>query len=311
MTSATESGRGQRVATFLASATEIVSALGLGERLVGVSHECDYPADVAKLPRLTRARVSAPTGLGSSRAIREEVEGLVKSALALYEVDLEALRQAAPDVLITQDLCDVCAVRLDDVRRAAAEVLHKEVTIVSLRPTRLENVWEDVVRVGEVLGMGMTAQAIANGLRQRVEAVATRAKALATRPRVLAIEWIDPIMVGGLWMPELIQKAGGTPVLAKAGEPGVVLDETVDEDELVPDVVIVKPCGYGLEATLAEVAQIRERWPDARWYAADGNAYFNRSGPRLVESLEILAACVHPEAFGDLAKRHEGRFVKV
>lgn len=309
MVQAASEPRHERIATFLASATEIVSALGLRDRLVGVSHECDFPLGIESLPRLTRARVSAP-GSRSSRELHDEVEAMVREVVALYEVDVEALRKVAPDVLITQDLCAVCAVGLDDVRKAASEVLGKDVQIVSLAPKRLDDVWNDVVRVGEALGLGMTAQAIANGFRSRVGATARRAEVAAAsgRPKVLAVEWIDPVMVGGLWMPDLIELAGGDAIVGKAGEPGVVLE---DDAEVAPDVVIVKPCGFDLPTTLAELAtaDIRKRWPNARWYAADGNAYFNRSGPRLVESLEILAACVHPEAFADLATLHEGRFV--
>jgi iron complex transport system substrate-binding protein len=302
----------RRIATFLASATEIVCALGLRDRLVGVSHECDHPlgpGGIDDLPRLTKARISAP-GSRSSRELHDECEALVREVVALYEVDLEALRKAAPDVLITQDLCAVCAVGLEEVRRAASEVLGKDVAIVSLAPRRLDDVWNDVVRVGEVLGLGMTAHAVANGFRARIGATARRAEVAAAkgRPKVLAIEWIDPVMVAGLWMPDLIELAGGTPLVGQAGEPGVVLE---DEVEVAPDVVIVKPCGFDLATTLAELKddELRRRWPNARFYAADGNAFFNRSGPRLVESLEILAACVHPESFQDLAELHREHFV--
>lgn len=311
----TERPEPRRIATFLASATEIVAALGLRDRLVGVSHECDYPPGIEDLPRLTKARVSAP-GSRSSRQLHDEVEAMVREVVALYEVDVEALREAAPDVLITQDLCAVCAVGLDDVRAAASTVLGKDVQIVSLAPKRLDDVWADVVRVGEALGLGMTAQAVANGFRSRIGNTARRAEvaAAAGRPKVLAIEWIDPVMVGGLWMPDLIELAGGDTLVAKAGEPGVVLDVEGSDSALVaPDVIIVKPCGFDLPTTLAELdaSELRQRWPNARWYAADGNAFFNRSGPRLVESLEILAACLHPAAFEDLAKLHEGQFKRL
>lgn len=303
-----------RIATFLASATELVCALGLRERLVGVSHECDHPLGLEDLPRLTRSRVSAP----SSRAVHDKVESLVSQAMALYEVDLEALKKASPDVLVTQDLCAVCAVGLEDVRRAASEVLAKDVTIVSLAPRRLDDVWADLERLGEVLGLGMTARAIANGFRSRVDRVTGRMSevvARSGRPKVLAVEWLDPLMVAGLWMPDLIERAGGEPLVGRAGEDGVVLEDLAG---IEPDVVLFKPCGFELEQTLSELgeadsplAKLRARWPEARFFAADGNAFFNRSGPRLVESLEILAACLHPEAGADFAERHRGRFVAV
>jgi iron complex transport system substrate-binding protein len=313
-----DEGRKPRVATFLASATELVCALGMRDRLVGVSHECDFPLSrpphddiggtvgIETLPRLTRSRISAP----NCRAIHGEVERLVTQALALYEVDLDALRAASPDILITQDLCGVCAVSLEDVRRAASTVLDKDVTVLSLAPKRLDDVWQDLVRVGEALSLGMTAQAIANGFRSRIARTAKRLEGRA-RPTVLALEWLDPAMVGGLWMPELIALAGGEPLVGKTGEMGVVLSDD-DVPAEGPDVVLLKPCGYPLSQTLAEtatIAALRARWPHARWFAADGNAYFNRSGPRLVESLEILAACLHPEVVPDLVARHAGAFV--
>ncbi len=309
---------GPRIATFLASATELVCALGMRDKLVGISHECDHPFGLEDLPRLTKSRVAAPT----SRAIHDKVETLVSQAMALYEVDIAALKKVAPDVLVTQDLCAVCAVGLEEVRRAASEVLAKDVTIVSLAPRRLDDVWNDLVRLGEVLGMGMTAQAIANGFRSRIDRVTGRMSEVVARygrPKVLAIEWMDPVMVAGLWMPDLIERAGGEALVGRAGQDGEIIE---DFGAIEPDVVLVKPCGFDLEQTLAELnwsgqgadgaaplSELRRRWPKARWYAADGNAYFNRSGPRLVESLEILAACVHPEATKDFAERHRGRFV--
>jgi len=298
-----------QVATFLASATEIVCALGLRERLVGVSHECDWPASgpwsIAGLPRLTRARID---GSKPSRAIHDDVEALVRDALALYQVDLDALRRAAPDVLVTQDLCAVCAVGLDDVQRAAATVLAKDVHIVSLAPRRLADVWADVERVGEALGLGMTARAVAHGLTSRVARLAERTAGLAPRS-VLAIEWLDPLMVGGLWLPELIAIAGGTALVGRAGEPGVTIALEVD---IEPDVIVVKPCGFELARVRDELTthlgRLRARWPGARIVAADGNALFNRSGPRLVESAEVLAAILHPDALPDLVARHRAWF---
>jgi len=284
------------------------------DRLVGISHECDYPkarpgietVGIENLPRLTRARISAPT----CRQIHDEVERLVSQAMALYEVDLDALKAAAPDILITQDLCEVCAVTLEDVRRAASTVLEKQVTLLSLSPKRLDDVWQDLIRIGEALGLRMTGEAIANGFRSRIARTAKRAEPLS-RPRVLAVEWLDPVMVGGLWMPELIELAGGVPLVGVPGEKGVILKDAGETPDVDPDVVLLKPCGYPLSQTLNEVdtiASLRARWPRARFYAADGNAYFNRSGPRLVESLEILAACLHPEAMSDLAARHKDAF---
>lgn len=303
-----------RIATLLASATEIVCGLGLRDRLVGVSHACDHPASITSLPRLTRARLD---GAAPSRVIHDDVERLVRDALAIYDIDLDALRAANPDVLVTQDLCAVCAVDLGAVRRAAAAVLGHDVTIVSLSPRRLDDVWRDVERVGRALGLGMTAQAVANGYRGRVDAVRRRVAALPERPWVVALEWLDPLMVGGLWMPDLIEAAGGRALIGEAGQPGVVLEppgEPPRHRGLVPDVIVVKPCGFDLARTLAELpavlAELARIWPRVPVVAADGNALFNRSGPRLVESVETLAAILHPEAFADLATRHAARFTR-
>ena len=295
-----------RVVSLLPSATEIVCALGAGAELVGISHECDFPEGVRGLPVLTSARIDAQ---GSSRAIDAAVRGVIRDALSIYTVDDHKLGDLSPDVIVTQDLCEVCAVSLDDVRAAVARLAHRDaVHIVSLRPTRLGDVWKDVETVAEALGRSARGVEVARALQERTRAIARRSAAAAGRPRVVTIEWLDPVMLGGTWMPELIELAGGEPVGARAGGPA----PTVTHDELAalrPDVVLVKPCGFPLERTLAElplVHAIGRAVPGARLYVSDGNAYFNRPGPRLVESLEILAACTHPAVFSDLGETHAG-----
>jgi len=180
------------------------------------------------------------------------------------------------------------------------------VAIVNLHPTRLDDIWEDVDRVALAIGRPQIGRQIVADLRARVAGIARRASNLRGRPRVLTIEWIDPVMIGGMWMPELVSLAGGEPLITRPGEHA----PTLDRDRLAafdPEVVVVKPCGFGLRRTLDELPVLREALPRswrARVYAADGNAYFNRPGPRIVESLEIMAACVHPEAFEDFAEKH-------
>ncbi|MEJ7729151.1 MAG: ABC transporter substrate-binding protein [Polyangiaceae bacterium] len=295
-----------RIVSLLPAATEMVCAVGGAADLVGVSHECDFPDAVRGLPVLTRARIG---GLPSSVGIDAAVRTLVSEALSVYAVDDHRLAELAPDVVITQDLCDVCAVSLDDVRAALASLAGREsVRIVSLRPTCLANVLDDVDAVALALGRSETGARARRALQGRIDAVAVRAARAKGRPRVLTIEWLDPIMLGGLWMPELIELAGGEPVGVRAGEPAVTVTPA-ELAALVPDVVLVKPCGFALARTLDERACIegpiaRAVGPHARIHASDGNAFFNRPGPRLVESLEILAACVHPEAFGDLVAKH-------
>lgn len=295
-----------RIVSLLPSATEIVCALGAEDEIVGISHECDFPVSVAARPVLTRSRLDPHV---TSRGIDADLRAVVRDALAIYAIDEAGLAAAAPDVIVTQDLCEVCAVSLDDVRAAVARLAHREpVEIVSLRPTRLGDVLGDVERIGHAIGRASEGRTLAGELRGRLDAIAERARSVGSRPTVLTVEWIDPIMLGGTWMPELIDLAGGRPLGAEAGAAA----PTVSPAELAalrPDVVLVKPCGFPLARTLAERAVIERTivgalTAPARVYATDGNAFFNRPGPRLVESLEILAACVHPDAFADLALKH-------
>jgi iron complex transport system substrate-binding protein len=295
-----------RIVSLLPSATEIVCALGAGAELVGRSHECDFPGGLDAVPVLTSARIGP---LPTSRAIDAAVRDVLKDALAIYSIDVDGLRDARPDVIVTQDLCDVCAVSLDDVRAAVARLARGDVRIVNLHPTRLGDVLGDIARVGEAIGR--PAESLVAGLRARLEAIAVRARGATTRPSVLSVEWIDPVMVGGMWMPELIAIAGGEALVTRPGEHAPTLDREALA-ALDPDVVVVKPCGFPLERTMAERDALRDAVPWGSWravaagrvFAADGNAYFNRPGPRIVESAEILAGCIHPEIFPELVRAH-------
>lgn len=299
---------GSRVVSLLPSATEMVAWLGALDRLAGVSHECDYPEGVAARPVLTRSRIDPH---GSSRAIDGAVRGVLENALGIYSVDEPMLAAIAPEVIVTQDLCEVCAVSIDDVRSAVARLSHRDrerVKVVSLRPTRLAHVFDDLERVARALELEVEGRLARAYLEDRLRAVAARASICAekTRPRVVSIEWIDPVMLGGLWMPELIALAGGVAVGVESGAPAPMVT-LAELSALDPEVVLVKPCGFKLDRALKEreliESTIASAVPRARIYVADGNAYFNRPGPRLVESLEVLAACVHPE-LEDLAAKH-------
>lgn len=297
-----------RIASLLPSATEIVCALDAQPELVGVSHECDFPRSVEALPVLTRARLSP---VRSSVEIDREVREVLKDALAVYEIELERLEAAAPDVILTQDLCEVCAVSFDDVCSAVKALARSDVEIVSLHPTRLADIWGDIERVGRALERDTRALGLLGEMKQRVASVTARASRARRSPSVLSIEWISPVMIGGLWMPELIELANGTPMVTKPAQhaPTLMLEQL---EALDPDVVLVKPCGFDLARTLEELPVLRDALPWAKWravqegrvYVADGNAYFNRPGPRIVDSLEILAACVHPDLFTDLRVAH-------
>ncbi len=249
--------------------------------------------------------------MGTSAEVDADVRRLLERALALYEVDLEALARARPDVVVTQDLCDVCAVSFDDVCRASERVLGANVTLVSLRPDRLSAIWDDVRRVAHSVARPSEGEALAERLEARTREIHERVPARGPRPTVLSVEWLSPVMIGGLWMPELIELAGGVPLVTKAGERAPTLSQA-ELASLDPDVVLVKPCGFDLARTLDERSLVAECLPWKSWRAArsgrvflaDGNAYFNRSGPRIVESLEILAACTHPDAFPDFREKH-------
>lgn len=306
---------GPRVVSLLPAATEIVCALGARARLVGVSHECDWPADVVGLPVLTRSKVPVA---GTSAQIDRAVRAVLVDALSVYEVDEPALAALRPDVVVTQDLCDVCAVSLDDVRDALRRIADRHVELVSLSPTRLDDLFADVRSVARALGLEERGEALVSELDARMRRVRARSAALRARPRVLTIEWIDPVMVGGTWMPELVELAGGEPLVTRAGDHAPTLAREALSG-LAPDVVLVKPCGFDLARSRTELDVLHAQltgleWPALRSGAvwlADGNAFFNRPGPRLVESLEILAACVHPDAFADLAARHAAHFERV
>lgn len=308
-----------RVVSLLPAATEIVAALGAADQLVGTSHECDYPAIVADRPRLTRSRITRSDGAAmDSAAIDAAVRRAAASGLSLYDLDVERLRSLAPDVVITQDLCAVCAVSLDEVQAALAELAGRSVRLVALSPTRLAHLFDDIAKVAAALGIEPAADRLNELLRGRLAELERRAAAAWSRPRVVTVEWLAPVMLGGTWMPELVALAGGVAVGVEAGQhaPSPTREELRALDA---EVVVVKPCGYSLAQVLAERATIAtalplDAWPAGalqRVWLADGSSYFNRPGPRLVDSAELLAACLHPELFKDHAERYRDAYVRL
>ena len=291
-------------------------------------HSLAEHARITRMPRQTvaiRRPPAARAPSACSAALWSRFRELRSSSLPARDShalggaagEISGLEAARPDVIVTQDLCDVCAVSLDDVRTALCELARSDVQICSLRPTRLQDVWDDVRRVGDALGRPAEAEAAAVEFERRCAGIAERASAL-DRPSVLTIEWLDPVMVGGTWMPELAELAGGRALVTRPGDhaPTLAFDELAD---LQPDVVLIKPCGFDLHRTTEELHLLADNLPWQIWdcvrqqriYVADGNAFFNRPGPRLVESLEILAAIVHPEAFADLQAQHARSFRRV
>ncbi len=297
----------QRIVSLLPSATEIVCALGARERLVGRSHECDYPLDVAALPICTEAKVRAD---GDSETIHASVMSVLEQDISVYRVYSELLRELRPSVIVTQVQCDVCAVSLRDVEAAIAEWIGDSSRIVALNPASLESVWADIRHVAEAIGR--PAESLVASLRRRIAEIAERAQSLPLRPRVATIEWMSPLMAAGNWMPQLIELAGAINLLGKPGEhsPWLKWDDLVAAD---PDVILILPCGFSIPHTRRDMCFLTERpeWQELRAartgkvFIADGNQYFNRPGPRLVESLEILAEILHPEAF-DFGHRGRG-----
>lgn len=296
-----------RIVSLLPSATEVAVALGFEDALVGRSHECDFPPAIAALPPLTSTKLEK--GLGS-RAIDDRVQAIVSQGLSVYAVDAEQLRALQPDFILTQTQCAVCAVTPDDLTEALDRWSGAPPTLLSLAPDDMNDVWGDFARVGAALGVPDRAAEVVATLQARLTSLAEASAAL-TRPTVAAIEWIDPLMAAGNWVPELITAAGGDPLFAAAGQhsPWLEWDALAAAD---PDVIVLMPCGFQIPQTLSELAPLLDHpvWATLsavranRVYAADGHHFFNRPGPRLVESAEILAEIIHPAHF---TFGHEGR----
>jgi iron complex transport system substrate-binding protein len=289
-----------RICSLLPSATEVVAGLGLVNDLVGISHECDYPPEIKNKPILIRSRID--TASGTSPAIDLQVRAAGSSGTGLYSIDDRLLRQARPDLIITQDLCAVCAVTPSEVSRAIAG-LTPVPEIVTLNPTTLDDVFADIERMGAITNQQHTAIEWLRRLRARVDNVQTQVASAPVR-RVVCLEWLEPLYSAGHWVPDLVTLAGGTDVLATSGLKSAVI-EWAQVVHASPDVIILMPCGFSIEQTLSELDRVRRRngWDDlpavrhGEVYAVDGPAFFNRPGPRLVDGAELLARLFHPERF--------------
>ena len=301
-----ESGSELRVLTLIASATEIVCALGYRAALVGRSHECDYPADVRSLPQVTAPRLNPGE---SSRRIDEQVKELVREAtsldaLGVYEISTEQLRELRPTHIITQTQCEVCAVSLRDVRAAVARVAGYQPRIVPLEPNAMADVWDGFRSVAVALGDAPAGDRLVADLQARINSIANQADSLPSKPSIAAIEWVDPLMAVGNWMPELIDMAGGRCLFGGPGEhsPQMTLECLLEAD---PDVILLSPCGFDINRTLEDLPILEHQpgWANlravqsGRVYVGDGNQFFNRPGPRLAETVEILAEILHPDTF--------------
>lgn len=293
-----------RIATLLPSATEIVCVLGLADEVVAITHECDHPPEIRNRPVVVRPRVASAAL--SSREIDTEVEAALARGEPLYEIDVDALAAARPDLVITQDLCEVCALPSLDVDRVIGRLPGRP-RVLRLHPHTLEDILSDVAAVGEAAGREHDARRVIAAMRARITrvraAVGSTPRGGSRVPRVFCMEWLDPPFCSGHWMPELVALAGGAEVIGRRGRPSF----RVEWDEIAraaPEVAVLTVCGFDVARTCAELPAItaRAEWRDlpavaaGRVYATDGSSYFSRSGPRIIDGLEILAAILHPTA---------------
>lgn len=287
-----------RIVSLIPSGTEIIAALGCGSHLVGRSHECDYPEQVRTLPVCTAANLNAEQ---PSRDIHNQVMELLQSALGIYRLDLEQLQQLKPTHIVTQAQCEVCAVSLAEVEQALTQITDQTTQVISLQPSLLAHVWQDMERVA--IALGCDSQSILQQLQARIKACQQRQN-IEHRPTVACIEWTDPLMIAGNWVPELVNLAGGDPCLGTIGQHSSWLtwEQLLTTD---PDIIVCMPCGFNLKQTAQATRELAQQpqWQqlqavqNQQVYLTDGNQYFNRPGPRLVDSMELLAEIFHPHIF--------------
>ncbi|MBC7757809.1 MAG: cobalamin-binding protein [Phormidesmis sp. FL-bin-119] len=290
-----------KIISLLPAATEIVCALGLESQLVGRSHECDFPESVKHLPVCSSAKFISGS---DSAEIDRQVKEILTDALSIYTIDRELIRQLNPDVIITQAQCEVCAVSLKEVEQALEGLLDKECRIISLKPNTLSDVNKEISEVAAILNASSQADDLLERAEERIEIIRHKLKFRSENPKVACIEWLAPLMIAGNWTPELIHIAGADPILAVNGKHSVFIDFQ-DIRNADPDIIVVMPCGFSIPRTLQEINLLLDLpgWKDLkavknnRIYIADGNQYFNRSGPRLTESIEILAEIINPKQF--------------
>ncbi len=291
----------QQIVSFLPSATEIACALGLTDQLVGITHECDYPAEIEGKPVVVRSAL--PIETMNQREIDAAVAERMRAGQSLYQVDEKLLQELAPDLILTQDLCQVCAPSGSEVSQAL-NMLPKKPRILWLTPNSLEQIFANVRELGEATGRAKEAdELIANG-RARLEKIGAVTSRLSHRPRVFCMEWLDPVYCSGHWVPEMVRLAGGEDNLAREGADSVRIPwDSVRE--WAPEVLIITPCGFNLEKSIEQARQL-VRYPgwsdipavrEGRAYAVDANSFFARPGPRVVDGTELLAHLIHPDLF--------------
>ena len=291
-----------RIVSLLPSATEIVCALGLEDALVGITHECDYPPTVARKPRLTASRISHETMTSAEidHAVRSQLDGHG----SIYDLDEEKMRALRPELIVTQQLCEVCAVSYKTVERAA-RMFEEGVRVVSLEPNTIEDIFANIRTVGELTGREAKAEEVIGQLKTRLARVAARLEGVKERPRTLMLEWLEPVFAPGHWVPEQVAIAGGDHAFGRAGRPSVTTN-AAEISGYAPEIIVLIPCGYYKEDILRQLPQtnLPEGWNDlpavrsGEVWAVDATSYFSRPGPRVVDGVEILARILHPGIFG-------------
>ncbi len=292
----------KKIVTLIPSATEIVAFLGQQELIVGKSHECDYPKNLEKIVELTSPKINVD---GTSGEIHKQINEILENSLSVYKVNINKLKKLNPDIVITQAHCEVCAVSFSEVEEIVSKHLNEKTKIISLQPNTLSEVFDDIKRVGDGLSLNdKNVKESINSLKDRVKNI--ELKSQKQKPKKIAcIEWIDPLMVAGNWIPEMVKISGGNDAFGKSGKDShwITFNELKDAD---PEIIIFLPCGYNIDKTKNEVENVykkENRWNNLRAfnnkdiYIVDGNQFFNRPGPRLVESIEIFAEIIHPELF--------------
>ena len=290
-----------RIVSLIPSGTEILAALGLTDAIVGRSHECDFPSEIKNLPACTQARLNSNAASGE---IHDKVNELLQSALSIYQIKTDILQQLQPTHIITQDQCDVCAVSFGEVENALKSLTLTSPQVISLQPDILQDVWNDIARVAEVFDVD--SKQVLDSLQNRVKTIQDKTQALTPKniPSIACIEWTEPLMSASNWIPELITYAGGKPLFSSTGKPSEIL-KWQDFVNSNPDIIIFMPCGFDLNRTRTEANSLTQKpeWEklkavqNSQVYITDGNSYFNRPGPRLADSLEIVAEIIHPEIF--------------
>lgn len=291
----------RRIVSLLPAATEIICALGLEHQLVGRSHECDYPPGISNLPICSSAKFLPGS---DSAQIDRQVKEIISESLSIYTIDRDLIKSLAPEVIITQAQCEVCAVSLKDVELALSDLLDKECQIISLQPNELDDVYGDIRMIAGQLGVENAAEELLELSAERINIIRHKLKFITEKPTVACIEWLSPLMMAGNWTPEIIEIAGGLPILTEAGKHSSYINFQ-DILQAEPDIILIMPCGFSIQRTLQEISLMLDTpgWADLkavksqRVYIADGNQYFNRSGPRITDSIEIMAEIINPKQF--------------